>query len=334
MILLTSGSVTAGGRKLGTAGAPELMIPMGARSVGMAGANIANVYGTEALYWNPAGLSQVANAEANFSYLTYFADMNISYVTAAIKAGSLGVIGLSLQTLDIGKIEVTTYDVPEGTGEAIEPNYITAGLSFATALTNRILFGLNTKLISEQIGNMSARAVAWDIGLQYHSDANLDFGVVLRNIGSQIQFDGTGIEFDSDIPYSNPNATTRKTKLDMGSHELPTMLGIGMAYRYNLTESHMLNLTGQYLNSSYSFDQLVAGVEYSFRDMFFIRGGYNNPFFPDEYSSDSKDDYQFGLHFGAGMMLNIGGSKLHLDYAYRDMDTFAANNYFTVGFEF
>lgn len=181
---------------------------------------------------------------------------------------------------------------------------------------------------------MSARAVAWDLGLQYRSDANLDFGVVLRNLGSKIQFDGTGIEFDSDIPYSNPSARTRKTKLDMAEHELPTTLNIGLAYRYNLSERHKTNISGQYVNSSYSFDQLVTGLEYSFNDMFFLRGGYNYPFFPDDYSADSKDDYQYGLHFGASLNVDIGGSKIRIDYAYRDMNLFDANNYFTVGFEF
>lgn len=327
-------TVFAGGRKLGTAGAPELLIPMGARSVGMAGANIANVYKTEAIYWNPAGLSRLENAEATFTYMTYFADMNISYLTAGFKAGNLGVLGISLQAMDIGEIHVTTLEVPEGTGEVIKPSYITVGLTYSKLLTNRITFGVNTKLISEKIGNMSASAVAWDFGLQYHSDMNIDFGVVLRNLGSKIKFDGTGIEYNSDIPLANPNATTRKTKLDMASHELPTSLNIGLAYRYNFSEIHKTNITGQYLNSSYSFDQIVTGIEYSYNDIFFLRGGYNIPFFPEEYSSESKDDYQYGMHFGAGMQVNIGGNLIKIDYAYRDMTLFDANNYFTLGLEF
>jgi len=326
--------IFAGGRKLGTAGAPELLIPMGARSVGMAGSNIANVINTEAIYWNPAGLSRLENAEATFTYMTYFADMSISYLTAGFSAGGLGKFGISLQAMNVGEIEVTTLEVPEGTGEIIKPNYLTAGISYAKLLTDRISFGLNTKLITEKIGNMSATAVGWDLGLQYRSDVNIDFGIVLRNLGSKIKFDGTGIEYDSDIPYSNPNATTRKTKLDMASHELPTSLQIGLAYRYNLSEQHKTNFVGQFVNSSYSFDQLVGGMEYSYKDMVFLRGGYNMPFFPDEYSGDSKDDYQYGLHLGAGVSLPVGTNRLRIDYAYRDMELFDGNNYFTLGFEF
>jgi hypothetical protein len=334
LIVCSSFQVLAGGRKLGTAGAPELLIPMGAKSVGMAGANIANITNTEAIYYNPAGLSLLENSEATFTYMTYFADMNVSYLTAGIALGELGKLGISLQSLDIGEIEVTTIDVPEGTGEEITPTYLTLGLTYAKSLTNRISFGMNTKLISEKIGNMSASAVAWDFGIQYRSDANVDFGIALKNIGSKIKFDGTGIEYDSEVTYSNPNATTRKTKLDMAEHELPTSLQIGIAYQYNFSEMHKANIVSHYVNSSYSFDQLVSGIEYSFGEKIFLRGGYNLPFFPSAYSSDDKDDYQYGLHLGAGVKLPLGSNRLSIDYAYREMELFEGNNYFTLGFEF
>ena len=333
-MICSSIQVFAGGRKLGTAGAPELLIPMGARSVGMAGANVANINNTEAIYYNPAGLSYLENSEAAFTYMTYFADMNVSYLTAGISIGGLGKLGISLQTIEIGEIEVTTIDVPEGTGEVIKPNYLTLGLTYAKALTNRIAFGMNTKLISEKIGNMSASAVAWDFGLQYRSDANIDFGITLKNIGTKIKFDGTGIEYDSEINFANPNATTRKTKLDMGSHELPTSLQIGLAYRYNFTERQKVNVVSHFVNSSYSFDQLVSGVEFSYNDNIFLRGGYNLPIYPDEYTSDDKDDYQYGFHLGAGILLPLGSNRLKIDYAYRNMELFEGNNYFTLGFEF
>ena len=181
---------------------------------------------------------------------------------------------------------------------------------------------------------MSASAFGFDLGLQYRSDSNIDFGVVLKNIGSKIKFDGTGIEYNTEIPYANPNATTRKTKLDMASHELPTSLHIGLGYRYNVNEQNKLNITGQFANSSYTFDQIIGGIEYSYMDMVFLRGGYNLPIFPDNYDQTSKDDYQYGLHFGAGLNLNLGGTLLRVDYAYRDMSIFDANNYFTIGFRF
>lgn len=336
LFIISAQNVFAGGRKIGTAGAVELLIPMGARSVGMAGANIVNVEKTEAIYWNPAGLGRLEGSEVAFSYMTYFADMKISYLSAGFNAGKLGVFGFSLQSMDIGKFPVTTIESPEGTGEELEPDFIIVNVSYAKLLTDRISFGVNTKLISEKIGNMSASAVAWDLGLQYHSDANIDFGVVMRNIGSGMKFSGTAIEFNSDIPWANPNATSRKTALDMVSNELPASLCIGLGYRYNFDELQKINITSQYANNGYTLDNIITGMEYSYKDFIFLRAGYDLPLFPDddEYTQDMKDDYQYGLHFGAGVDLSVGGSLIKINYAYRDMKNFDANNYFTVGFEF
>jgi len=333
LLIVSTQDTFAGERKIGSSAASELLIPMGARSIGMGGANLANVSGTEAIYWNPAGLASLGGAEASFTYMTYFADMNVSYATLGYTVEDMGTFGLSLQALDIGGIEVTTIDNPEGTGEVLSPDYITLGLTFSKMMTNRILFGVNTKLISERIGNMSASAVAWDFGLQYRSDLNIDFGVTLKNIGTNLQFDGTGIEFDSAIPFGNPNATTRKTKADIAANELPTSLNIGLAYRYNINEQNMLNVTTAYASNSFFSDQVIGGMEYSFDNFVFVRAGYEAPLFESD-SPYETSDYQYGLTLGAGVNLDVGGNVLQLNYAYRDMDLFDGNNYFTLGFQF
>ncbi len=333
LLIVTAQDTFAGERKLGSSAASELLIPMGARSIGMGGANLANVSRTEAIYWNPAGLAKLEGAEASFTYMTYFADMNVSYATMGYNMEGIGTFGLSLQSLDIGSFDVTTIDNPEGTGEIITPDYITLTATFSNSLTERILFGINTKLISEKIGNMSASAVAWDFGLQYRSDLNIDFGVTLMNLGSQMQFDGTGIEFNSPIPFGNPNATTRKTKADIASNELPTSLNIGMAYRYNINEQHKLNITTRYSSNSFHVDHVISGMEYNFDNLVFLRAGYEAPLFPSD-SPYETSDYQYGLTLGAGVNLDVGGNTINLDYAYRDMELFDGNSYFTLGFQF
>jgi hypothetical protein len=335
LLLFSIQFVSASGRKIGTAGAPELMIPMGVASVGMSGANIASISGAEAIYWNPAGLARINNAEANFSYMSYFADMNISFLSAAFNVQGVGTIGLSLQALDVGEIEVTTIGSPEGTGQVIKPDYLTLTGSYSKAFTDRISFGVNGKLISETIGEMDAMAVAFDFGLQYRSNFGVDFGVTLKNIGSKMKFGGTPIEFDSSIPFSNPNATTRKTRLDMAEHELPTSMNLGLAYTYDITQGQSLNIAGQYSNNSFLQNDLNAGIEYSFNDFIFLRGGYTLPLFDtDDFSQDYRDDYQYDFTMGAGLNLDIGGSKLMINYAYRNMKDFDAQNYFSLGFRF
>lgn len=330
-LMVSVQEVSAGGKRVGTAAGIELIIPMGAQNVGIGGSNVANVNGIEAMYWNPAGLSQVTGVDVGFNYMTYFADMKISYFSLATNVGSLGVLGVSLQAMNIGEINVTTIENPEGTGEVFTPNFMTLNASYARAFTDRINFGMNFKLITEKVEDMTASAIAFDFGLQYRSPFGIDFGVTMKNYGTNMKFSGTSIEFDSDIPNADPNATTRKTLLDMGSHELPASLALGLAYHYDINELHGLNVSGLFNNSNFNLDQVNFGLEYNFKKMFFVRGGYNMPIYLDTYPEDAQE-YQFGLHFGFGVHVPMGSGTMKIDYAYRDMDLFDANHYVGVSF--
>ena len=328
--LVMCSSLMASGNKIGTAGAVELTIPMGARNVALSGADVAGVKGTEAMYWNPAGVASIQNTEAGFSYLKYFADMKISYFTVAANVGQLGVIGLNLQAMNIGEIDVTTIEVPEGTGEVLKPNFLTLGATYARSFTDRINFGMNAKLISERIGDMTASAFAFDFGLQYNSPLGVDFGIVMKNYGTSMEFSGTSVEFDSEIPWANPNATTRKTALDMAANELPASLTLGLSYNYGIGELHDVTVAGAYSNNNYNVDMALVGLEYGLKDMVFGRVGYVAPFYPDDYP-ENADESEFGLSLGFGIHLLYQGRVIMFDYAYRAMEHFDGNQYFTVG---
>lgn len=331
-LMVSVHEVTAGGKRVGSAAGIELIIPMGAQNVGIGGSNVANVNGMEAMYWNPAGLSQVRGVQAGFNYMTYFADMKISYFAVATNVGKLGVVGFSLQAMDIGDIAVTTVESPEGTGEIFTPTFMTLNASYSRAFTDRINFGLNFKMISEKVEDMTASAIAFDFGLQYRSPFGIDFGVVMRNYGTNMKFDGTSIEFDSEVPWANPNATTRKTRLDMASNELPTSLALGVAYHYDINELHGLNVSGLFSNNNFNLDQMNVGLEYNFKKMFFVRGGYNMAFYPETYPEEAQE-YQYGLHFGFGVHVPLGERTIMVDYAFRDMDLFDANHYVGLTFD-
>jgi opacity protein-like surface antigen len=320
--------------KIGTSAAPELMIPMGARNVAMGGANVANIQGVESIYWNPAGLSAVTGSEASFAYMPYFADMNISYFTAGIRLGRTGALGVSLQMFNVGDIEITTIEAPEGTGETIQPNFMTLGLSYSRQFTDRIRFGTNLKVVRENISTMYATGVAFDFGLQYISPWKVAFGVTLRNLGGSMTYDGTGIEFNTAIPWADPGATTRRTRLDMASAEMPTSMTMGLSYSYQLGEQQTINLSGLYSNNSYAVDNLSAGMEYGFDRMVYLRAGYALPLYPEDYPELIQDETQFGFACGGGLHIPAGGTTILLDYAYRDMQLFDANHYFSIGFRF
>ena len=135
LVIVFAANIMYGGprNKVGTSAAPELLIPVGSIGTSLGGSNLSSVTGVDAIYWNVAGLSSINtnSAEVMFSHVTYFADMKLEYFGAAAKLGSLGVLGVTIKSLNIGEIAKTTEYEPDGTGEVFKPNYVIANIGFA-----------------------------------------------------------------------------------------------------------------------------------------------------------------------------------------------------------
>jgi hypothetical protein len=72
------------GKSVGTAGGTELLIPTGAKGIALNGANNATVSGVDALFFNPAGISNLGSGvETQFSNTNYIADIGMSYLALA-----------------------------------------------------------------------------------------------------------------------------------------------------------------------------------------------------------------------------------------------------------
>ncbi|MEE9465728.1 MAG: hypothetical protein V3W14_09190, partial [Candidatus Neomarinimicrobiota bacterium] len=120
--VMVSASYAGTIKSRGTAGAYELSIPVGARGVALNGANVAIVSGVEALYYNPAGVSNLEGGmEVLFSNMSYIADIDVTYAAFVANAGRAGTFGLSIKSLDFGDIMRTTAENTEGTGETFSP---------------------------------------------------------------------------------------------------------------------------------------------------------------------------------------------------------------------
>jgi hypothetical protein len=331
--LLISVEAIAGGRnRAGTNAAAELLIPVGARYIGMGGASVATVSGIDAIYWNPAGLSRgTFGASAMFSHMAYIADIGVEYIGASANFSGFGHIGFTLKTLSIGEIAITTEDNPDGTGEKFSPTFVTFGATYARTLTDRISVGATIKLISETINRVSASGYAFDFGVQYRdlgSISGLSIGVAAKNIGSAMQFDGAGL-----LRQADAQDVTRPPslyKVEASSDELPSSLELGLAYTRPMGEKNKLNLVGLFQNNNFDDDELKFGAEYDFNNLLFFRAGYN--FAPDapNDATGAENAYIFGLSLGGGFHYDIGGVDLALDYAWRDANFFDANNVFTI----
>lgn len=329
-LLLAMHNVFAQGQRTGTNGATHLLIPVGPRGIAMGEANVATSEGIESLFWNPAGVAKMdGSADLMFSHMTYIADIGVEYGAVAANFEGFGVLTFSLKALSIDDIAITTTTNPDGTGETFSPTMLTAGLGFSRQLTDAIAVGLTVNYISERMADVSASGVAFDVGVMYDNLASingLSLGFVIKNLGPDMQYTGSGLLVSGDIDGFNrpPNFYA----IESAPFELPSNFQIALGYRPVLDDMNSLQLSGLYQNNNFSGDEYKVGAEYGYNDMFFIRGGYQ--FAPDVAS----DEYIYGLTAGVGVNYDIEGFGIKIDYAYRDVDLFDANHVIaiTLGF--
>lgn len=315
-----------GGRRNGTAGAQELLIPIGARGLAFNGAYIAGLEGIEAIYYNPAGVGySKSGTEAMFSHMSYIGDIGVSYAAVTSNFEGFGTLGFSVKTLDFGDIPVTTEENPYGTGATFSPTFVTLGLTYANALTDRIRVGVNVNMVTEKIVRSSATGIAFDIGVQYNGIASVDglkLGVVLKNFGAQMKFDGPDLVRKAIDP--NSLRGEQFYLIDAASFELPSQLELGVAYERYFAQDYRFIVATSFQNNNFANDEYKLAGEFGFQNMLFLRAGYS-------YAPEALDDQEtiFGPTFGAGFNVNAG-IDITVDYAYRWARYFDANHMFAI----
>jgi len=320
IVLFLVTSVYAGGdRRKGTAGAQELRIPLGSRGAALGGSFIAGVTGVESIYWNPAGLSSVRNVEALFSYLDYIADMQYIFSGVGVSIPNFGTLGVSGRILNIGDIIVTTEDAPDGTGEVLNPTFVTLGLTYSRQMTDRVFFGTTINLITEQIDRESARGVAMDFGFQYIPGIvrGLKIGVAVKNIGPNMRFDGMDLEHFAPVQGTPEGSERKLMRTTLASFELPSYFQVGTSLDVMNTEAMKATVTASFKNNNFIEDEYNGGVEFAYKDMLFLRGGY---------IASQQTDYLYGATFGAGLKLSMGTSNLFIDYSWGQVSNYFSHN--------
>lgn len=331
ILLLTIDSVYAGGgNRTGTGGVSQLLIPVGARGISMSGANIATATGLEALFWNPAGVAKMQNSTSVFfSHMNYIADIGVEYGAVSANFEGFGVLAFNIKSLSIGEILTTTNTDPDGTGSTFSPQMLSAGLTYSRMLTDVISVGLTANLVTETLGDVSATGVAFSAGVIYDNLGainGLSFGVAVKNIGPQMQFDGPGLLQGGTI--SGLQRPPGLVQLNSAPFELPSSFELGFGYRPTIGGMNSLLISTSYQNNNFSGDEYKLGAEYNYNNMFFLRGGYT-------LSPKSQvEDYIYGLAAGVGFNYNFEGVDIKIDYAFRDVKYFDGNHIFaiTLGF--
>ena len=184
------------GAQGGTAedGALVLLLPVGARAVGMGQAVVAGMPGTEAVWWNPAALARAERIEAAIHHSqTIIATgdaVSIAYPSL------VGVIVASANILNYGEQRVTLG--PDGSVGTILPRSFVFAGTYASPIGGRLNAGLTFKVIQlrldcsgecTDVPTFVASTTALDIGAQYEPLPRLPLrlGAAVRNFGLRLQ---------------------------------------------------------------------------------------------------------------------------------------------------
>ena len=311
--------------RAGSAGATQLLVNPWARSAGWALANSAGVQGVEAMFGNIAGLSRVNKTELLFTNTRWLSGSGTTLNSIGLgqKLGSSGVLGVSATTFGFGEVEVTTVNDPAGGLGTFRPTMANIGISYAKSFSNSIHGGFLLRMVSESIANVRAQGVCFDAGIQYVTGEkdNVHFGIALKNVGPAMRFSGDGLAVQGELLSGSDQLTLEQRS---AGFEIPSLLNIGASYDWHIKDMHRITFAGTFISNSFTKDQGMLGIEYAFRKMVHLRGGY---MYEDGITDDAERTTVYtGPTAGLSVDLPFGEEKksaIAIDYAYRATNPFA-----------
>lgn len=315
LFLLMGTSLAQAQSKVGTTVAPFLTIGTGARGSALGHAYTSSARGADALFWNVSAIAIVEDRtpQSSVFFTNYQWVADIQYNAAAVKIPlGYGYLGAHIATVDYGRMEVRTIDMPYGTGERFGANDMVAGISYAQALTKNFYVGGSIKYISQSIWDMQANTAAIDIGFTLVTPYlnGLVLAASMQNFGGQMTLSGINTRiFVDPAPNNDGNNDRIPADYAMDSWNLPLSFKFGITAPLVKTaqlgwelmaESHQTN--DQYLNADFGtqvrFSTKVTNL--------YLRGGYRDL---------GLVDVDGHLSYGVGLDTYLNGFRVGFDAA-------------------
>lgn len=268
-----------------------LNIGVGARGLGMGGAYTALADDANAIYWNPAGLSNLRKREFTASHAEMFEATRLDFLAYAHPT-SQGTFAAGLTYLSQGRIEgrdslgrpTAGYDASDAAmtlGYARKLDFAAIGASF--------------KYIRSHIGSAEAQTVGADVAAR-HELGSFVVGAALRNLGPGLKFQDQ-------------------------RNELPLRLAAGAAYKFaggHAAAAELLN------GPRGSGTDAAFGGEYQAVKNIHIRAGYTTQ---TAITGGTGFDAARGLTMGLGLRNERWG----IDYALLPSGELGRSHRFSLG---
>lgn len=234
-----------------------------ARAMGMGRAFTADAGDSSGPYWNPAGLAQVVWKEASFMYTPLFQSSNFEFVGVSYPIGLNKTVGISFAGLGTGDIERRDeFGVAGGSFSSRENAFF---LTYAHRLHPTLDAGVNLKFVTQSLDSKSDVGEGLDLGFLYRPAIDLGLATLRPLLGVSVQ-----------------NLIRPSLKIGTQRDKFPTNIKVGAGHRFLsdrlliLGDLDFMNVIADTSQSSGGVKRPVrwhAGGEYSFLDLFAVRGG-------------------------------------------------------------
>jgi hypothetical protein len=335
----------------GTTSAEFLTLGAGARGAALGGSFAAIADDISALYWNPAGAALITRPGVMVSSYDYVAETSYQWAGVAFPmSGGERVIGFQAGTFGFSDQPIYTLNNPDGDGSTYSVSESFFGFSYAQNFSDRFSAGLTAKYINDQLGKVSARGFALDLGTNFHAQIGerpIRASFIIQNLGSTLRHDGTGL--DVRVTRAEPNLVDSRpqdpavARLLANDFNLPTTFRVGLAYDFVNSASTRVTLLSEFLQPNNSDASAGGGMEWALMDLgqsgfsIVARGSYaynpDNDLSPTGAAgfdtSLSSDENLDGLAFGGGLMYDRGVFHLGVDYAYKNLGLLGNTNFFS-----
>ncbi|NOZ75232.1 MAG: PorV/PorQ family protein [FCB group bacterium] len=295
IILLVSSLMITGAFAGDYAGLSGSFLRMGtsARSIAMGSAFTAEQdYGFVA-YHNPAGVALLDKRQFSFTYQGLSLDRKFNAANVALRLPPTGGIGLAWIGTGVANIDGRSAS-GEKTG-SLETGEDAFLFSFAQRIQSWLAVGINVKILYQQLpinsDKLAGKGTGVDLGIILYPDSPWKVALMIQDLNSSYQWN-TGKIFDRGRVYKE---------------SFPTLYRLGSTFTYQ--DFYFTGDLGYITDHKNTLGVSVrAGVEYQFRDAYFLRAGFGNGRISGgggmTYSllhpDDSHLDYAFVIEIPAG----------------------------------
>ena len=304
--------------KVATSAANWLKIDNGVRGISMGGSQVASGRGLSGVYYNPSSIAFIESSEAFYSKSMYLAGITHNTLGYGTKLSPTDYFAVHLFYLDSGEMEVTTESSPDGTKEFFSVTNLSLRLAYGKQLTDRLRVGGALKYIREDIFTAYMQSFVFDLGSNFNTGIyDIILGMSVSNFGPEVQFHGSGLE----IPVADTTARDGMLSKITKKFSVPLIFRLGIQKDLIGSEDDSVNRLTISMDGINPIDYTVyggVGLEYSWRNIAFVRGGTR-------LYHDTA-----GLSLGGGLKW----SMFEVDYAYVNYGILKETHQFGINLEF